>query len=375
MRMRSFLVAALVCLPLFPAVAATDSFAENMEFLKTALRDAGFPIRDLGRFLTPATGPRQFRLNSADAPWAGNYFSMQEGGIAFRWNQNAQDPADQLSAIEKYDLYMGNEQNEATVWERQNRGDKRRPKPKFWEGFCNGVRCAGFLLDEPVKPVTVKAPNGQSVTFEPADLKALAGAAYFYVEKYAQLGAPTQSGQPRSSPNPAVVDLALRYHLAEMGKSFVVDSHPGTQIWNESVIGFERELGAERPVTAAEANKHPGAVRKVLVNTKVETMGEILIEDSNSPTKKDVADGLYSKDMIPLRYELFLNAAGKIIDGEWLPLPANQRNRDRGIDFVWFAGGKGTDMHNGGNPHLRFEVIKKLFKKATSGASCHRLMH
>lgn len=375
MNLRSLLLAGLLTLPAVSVFAETETFAENIELFKNALRDADMSLKDMKKFLDPSAGPTQFRLDAQNAPWAGNYFAMQDGGIAFQWNEDAQDPVRRLSAIEKYDLYVGNENKEATEWERANRGDKRKPKPKFWEGFCNGVRCAGFLMDEPVKPITVTGANGQSITFEPADLKALAGAAYFYVEKYAQLGAPTQKGEPKSKPNPAVVDLALRYHLAEMGKAFVVDSHPGAEIWNESVIGFEREVGKEMAVTAEEAAKFPGAVRKVIVSTQVETMGEIDIVDSNGPTKHEVANGKHSNEVIPLRYELFLDKKGNIIEGRWLPLPRGQASKDRGIDFVWFAGGKGTDMHNGGNPHLRFEVLKKLVKKASGPISCQRLLH
>ncbi len=375
MKARPLVLAALLLFSAVPVWADTDSFEENIEFFKNALRDADMPLKEMKRFLKPELGPTQFRLDAKDAPWAGNYFSMQDGGLSYQWNQGTQDPERRLSAIEKYDLLVGNKNLEATQWERENRGDKRDPKPQYWEGFCNGVRCAGFLLDEPVKPVTVKARNGKSITFEPADLKALAGASYFYVEKYAQIGAPTKKGEAKSRPNPAVFDLALRFHLAEMGKSFVIDAHPGTEIWNESVIGFERKVSEAKELTAAEEAKFPGAVKKVLVQTQVETMGEIEIGDSNRPTKADVANGNYSKDPIPLRYALYLDAKGSIVEGEWMPVPKHLQQKDRGVDFAWFAGGKGTDMHNGGNPHLEFSVIKKLVKQASGPLTCRRLLH
>ena len=84
-------------------------------------------------------------------------------------------------------------------------------KVEEWEGFCNGVRCAGINLPEPTHKIAVKNPDGIQVRFEPADLKALAAASYFYVEKYSQLGSPTRVGKAQDQPNAGAFDLALRY--------------------------------------------------------------------------------------------------------------------------------------------------------------------
>ena len=375
MKLGILLLPILIGLTLQSAQASTQ--AEDMKWFKFVLQFSNMSEKKLNKFLNPYEGPTQFRLNEKHAPWAGNYFPMQDGGIASRWRTNeypgevydkdavltlSERELSNLSPVEKYDILMGYYDFRTTKHELKNRGPERKLKPEYWEGFCNGVRCAGIMTKEPQFPVSLTNKDGITVQFSPADLKALAGASYFYVEKYGQIGGPTaEKGRAQNQPNPAVFDLVLRYHLAHNKKGFVIDSHLGSEIWNETVVGYNRSLSALEKITAEEKAKYPHAEKKLLVVLQLETLGEVGINDSNGLTKSKVADGSLLTTL-DTSYTLYLNKDGEAIDGQW-----HNSKGDRGVDFAWFVSGKGADHEyadRGGNPNLRFKEINKLFKRS-----------
>ncbi|MBX3041201.1 MAG: hypothetical protein KF789_10900 [Bdellovibrionaceae bacterium] len=369
---------------------AWANFESDLGYLRSAFQLAGFDNSKLEPFLNPHHGASQFRLSAQDAPWAGNYFPMNKGGIANRWadpqankgakskeqwnqlpdpNTLTQEQINRLSPAEKYDLWIGDKDFSVTNHELNYRGPRRATPVKGWEGFCNGVRCAGINLPEPTFPITVKNPNGIEITFQPADLKALAGASYFYVENYAQIGAPSAKGTAERQPNPAIFDLALRVYLAENKKAFVIDSNLGPEIWNESVIGYKRTVN--RAIISSFWNrfKDPRIDSVVRVKVELETLGEISIEASNKPTKDSVAAGKLMKPT-PLSYLLYLDKNGRAIDGVW-----EGSTKVRGVDFAWFGTGRGTDgdlAEGTRNPHLKFDKVRTLFLDA-SASLCSRV--
>ena len=217
-------------------------------------------------------------------------------------------------------------------------------------------------------------PDGVVVHFEPADLKALSGASYFFVEKYAQIGSSSQEGQRAvGQPNAAVFDLALRYFIAEKQKAFVIDSHLGEEVWNESVIGYERKLHSIEPLTDKEKVLFPTAAMKVKVSLVLKSLSEIDILESNKPTVAKVAAGQLHEST-PMSYQLYLSSAGQAVDGTWDPTqdPAGLR----GVDFVWFSAGRGTDSanpENNGNKNLYYRTIKFLMKKSVAPYTCQNL--
>jgi hypothetical protein len=362
-----------------------SSFERDLFNLRKGLYISGLSNDGFGDYASPYKGHTQVILSAENAPWAGNYFPMKRGGLAFRWKAQrsvteselpsrerllAMSAAEvqQLSPVEKYDIYKGDYGFSATRHELHRRGPLRPLRVEDWEGFCNGVRCAGIHLPEPRVSVRMKNPDGVVVVFEPADLKALAGASYFFVEKYSQMGQSTPVGQKAAAqPNPAVFDMALRYFLGEKKKSFVIDTHLGSEIWNESLIGFSRDLQTPQALTEQEKQKYPAATAKVQIKLKLLLLGEIKIEDSNVETKHSVALGKLHDEM-KVGYLLYLDSQGRALDGVW------DENRSlRGVDFVWFSGGVGTDAKNSlgnGNSNLAFEEIKKLVKKSNTLPLC-----
>lgn len=360
--------------------AAVTPIETDLYWYKKTLNNFQITSKLVESFLDPLKGPAEFRLTADKAPWAGNYYAMAEGGIASRWQvgeypfealskadvlKMSQEDLRKLSPVEKFDIYRGDYSFAATAHEMNNRGPLREMPVQMWEGFCNGVRCAGLNMAEPKYEVTVVNKDGVKVTFLPADLKALAGAAYFYSEKYGQLGSPSQNGFSEQRPNPAVFDLALRYHLAANQQGFVIDTHLGSEIWNETVVGYKRSL-REQELTSKEKQRFPKAVKKYAVEVVLDTLGEVDIQETNGPTKKDVANGKHLGSVVA-NYSLYVNAKGKAIDGLWWK--TNTDYSTRGVDFVWFGGGEGTDSKNvdkGGNPYLDFKQVETLFKKSTA---------
>jgi hypothetical protein len=364
--------------------AKASNHDEDMKWFKSVLQFSEMSEKNLDKFLNPFEGPQQFRLSEKNAPWAGNYFPMESGGIASRWRTNeypsevldksaiegmTEKQLRNLSPVEKYDIMMGFYDFRTTKHELKMRGPQRELKPEFWEGFCNGVRCAGIMTKEPQFPVSFTNKDGITVMFSPADLKALAGASYFYVEKYGQIGGPSpEKMHAQNQPNAAVFDLALRYHLAQKKKGFVIDSHLGSEIWNETVVGYTRNFDDVEGLDDSEKALYPKAHKKVYVNVVLETLGEVGIKDSNGLTKSRVADGSMLTTL-ETAYTLYLNKSGEAIDGKW-----HNAEGDRGVDFAWFVSGKGADHQyadRGGNPNLRFNKIRKLFKQ--SGLTCQNL--
>ncbi|MBC7420320.1 MAG: hypothetical protein H7328_06280 [Bdellovibrio sp.] len=378
-------------LAMFCAVVAhAQTYERDVKFLRGALQIWGFNDENMDRFSNPYIGPTEFRLSEAHAPWSGNYFAMKHGGIANRWQvgekrfprlhqlptkeqvlEMTSEQVNLLSPAEKYDIFKGDYNFSMTKQELFSRGPMRGLKPKIWEGFCNGVRCASTIFPEPKTSVVVKNRDGVAIKFQSSDLKALAGATYFFVEKYAQMGAPTVQDKAEAQPNAAVFDLALRYFLAQKKKSFMVDANLGKQIWNESVIGYHREVSPPKELTADEQWLRPWAIAKVQVEGYLETLGEVDIEKTNGPTVKKIAEGeLHEK--LPISYVLYIDAQGSALDGKW-----NKSKNLRGVDFVWFGAGEGTDSHpsnrwGNGNPYLEFKTLKKLIHMSAA-QSCRKL--
>ena len=347
------------------------------------------PRQNFREYLNIDHGTADYTLNSEEAPWAGNYYPMASDGIATRWQRHfgselsEETSADhtrgsetrlnrarvlemdaatlnQLSPAEKMDIFLGDYSFKITRRELRSRGTLRRPTPQSWEGFCNGVRAAGLLAPEPVNSIKVQNPDGVEIEFAAADLKALIGASYFYVEKYNQIGNPTRRGEAKNLPNAAVFDMALRQMIGEAKKGFVIDVNSTSEIWNETIVGYTRSMQEERDLTESEASKHPTAQMAREYRLVLRTLGEIGISRSNRETREGVASGRYTTSKVAY-YTVFMKNNGQIVDGEWTggEIP----------DFAWFPGGRGADASfasSGGNRHLPYNQVIRLVRQAAA---------
>lgn len=374
-------VCLLATLCLTGEVFAQD-FNTDLNWLNQALRNAKQTVRSIGKFQKYNTGKEDYSFPDEKAPWGANYYPMTDNGIANRWQigwekkeglggdtlndllteGRAKDLSTEaisyLSPSEKLDLYLGNYDFKITKRELRSRGPLRKPEPKGWEGFCNGVRIAGVLAPEPIKAITVENADGMQIEFQPSDLKALAGAAHFYVEVYNQIGSPTRSGENKNLPNAGVFDIALRTMLGENERGFVIDVHKGSEIWNETLMGYDREISEETKTTASEKREFNGATKKVTVDLTYRALGEFRIEGSNGYTRNRT---VRESNVFRAKYDLYLDSRGNIVDGEWVS--------GRYPDFAWFGFGAGDQKHSrrgqNGNPYMPYSKILPLLKKAS----------
>ncbi|MBC7369962.1 MAG: hypothetical protein H7326_00250 [Bdellovibrionaceae bacterium] len=402
-RCMSFLKLSLAGIACFISVSTASAgfYSNDFNSLVAALKVAGVSPEGLWQFQDPKLGKNEFTLPKKSAPWAGNYSPMMDGGIASRWQQGTYATPDtmptretakrmtskeiaKLSPSEKMDLLNGDYEYKITNHELYVRGPYRTLTPEFWEGFCNGVRCAGFLTPEPTRAIVMTNPDGIQIRFEPADLKALAGASFFYVqdENYVDIGKPSRGDERGSSrPNFGVVYLTLKFYLAEMQKAFVVDMSLDSQLWNETAAGYSLKQSDELQLTKAESLRYAGAVSKRFVKIRLKTLGEVSMDQSNRATKKSISKGEFLKET-PMSGFIFLNKDGMIMDGDWRDVKnASAADFMRGIDFMWFSSGRGADadfhpdnkdpnFSGTGNKYLDFEKVLNLMQAASTPKKC-----
>lgn len=298
-------------LVLLVSVSASESFAKkDAEYgnfslhygsLQYATNFMGISQSQLESARDLNVGPSSYRLQGSETPWAGNFFPMQDGGLANRWQTSTSykytrhskeellrmpsENLNLLSPAEKWDLLQGDYTYSATRHEMEYRGRSKRPDKEWdskkfgWEGFCNGVRGAGINSPEPVRPITKTNPDGIKVTFQPADLKGLAGASYFHVHpnRYAGIGSPTREKEKNDPdrPSPGAFDIALRAFIGLGKKGFVIDTDPKEELWNETVAGYQRDVRDGGRVTGKDRQYAPTIKRKVKVSTTLSMLGEI----------------------------------------------------------------------------------------------------
>lgn len=328
-------------------------------------------------------GSDKHTVSAERAPWGGNYFSWSYGGIASRWQANMGEPRHpsptsldwaavqrmdsaqiaRSSPSEKLDILVGNRDFRITAHELKYRGPFATGI-QAWEGFCNGIRTAGALTSEPERAVRRVSPDGITVVFEPTDIKALLGAAYFYVgenNNYAQIGDNTNL-----DPNAGAFDIALRMVLGGRDRVFFMDENTGSQVWNHTIVGYERKL-------VGTPQRLPNGMRKLEFETTVHHMGEVSIEDMSGHTATRIANlSSCCVTSDKYSYELTIDSNNRIVDGRW-------KNGFR-PDFIWFASGPGDDSNHTasspnpapweprGNPHIRFATLTELLQASRDPA-------
>lgn len=339
----------------------------------------GVSSAQLAAYRVYTHGPNSHTVSLERAPWGGNYFSWADGGIATRWQAQVGEPEHaprtpqtwgsvqrmdsatiaRLSPSEKLDILVGNRDFRITQHELSYRGPFATGIQR-WEGFCNGIRAAGALTPEPQHAVRRVTPEGMVVVFEPTDIKALLGAAYFYVgenNNYAQIG-----DNNTLDPNAGAFDIALRMLLGGSDQVFFMDENTGSQIWNHTIVAYERKLiGQPQPL--------PDGMHKVEFETTVHHMGETSIVDMSGHTAARIAN--LSSCCVrsdTYAYELTVDSHGRIVEARW-------KNGLR-PDFVWFASGAGDDSNHTpespggralgyrGNPNVPFVTLMDLVEES-----------
>ncbi|MCO4754670.1 MAG: hypothetical protein KC478_09305 [Bacteriovoracaceae bacterium] len=252
----------------------------------------------------------------------------------------------QMSAAEKYDYLLG---SEIRLFSNQvrysNQIYNRDGKIPYWAGICHGTAPASFSYPEPLRTVNVKAYNGSTISFSPADIKRLAAHAWGENNKrYTTVGGRCNLNELGSREqncldnNPATFHLSILNYIGLYKKTFIIDNAYNADVWNRPVMGFSfkyrnpktkvpsRQLKysmialSDFPEDPNSHNRHHSAHYLVGVEMKVKLL------------YGDEGDFLFPSTAgydIHYKYDLEIDRQGKIVGGEWETLYHP--------DFIWMV--------------------------------------
>ncbi|MFT3841973.1 MAG: metal-dependent hydrolase [Myxococcaceae bacterium] len=256
-----------------------------------------------------------------------------------------------LSPAEKYDLAAGDYELAATRTALLA-SHNAEPKPRFWDGLCNGVAAASLENPEPFNVVTVLNPDGQPISFHPNDLKALLGLAWFQPVKAQAIGvqcltAMLDNGRVCSM-NPAGYVLTVLNRLGLARRSFLVDVHPSPEI----------QYYAASAATVTLGERHG----QLLDFDSMLELSSTTLPPSAADQPDPSAPGRYQKvgvRTVRFNYsgQLLLGSDGELLGGRWTGDPAD------GPDCIGFVLG-GPQLTSAGaltiNPHVSLSAVLTL---------------
>lgn len=320
----------------------------------------------------------------AETPWSDDYWAIYKGILGARyadssfpestnWKENADyiigNPASSilasrsahrinlLSPAEKYDALVGDANGNLTqrMWSEGKRYyDANNGKVETWMGICHGWAPAAYMLDRPLKPVTLHTPDNIPIKFYPADIKALASLIWANAASRTRfIGGRCNDKDPATDPatgrvisercfdtNPGTWHVATVNQVGVAKRSMVLDVTFDYEVWNQPIYAYEYRYfnpQTRRATDSLEAatvaigdytsdkfkrfrSSRTQSVVGVSMNVKyiVETNPRQL--DSDSPA----LDAVQSVDY---EYDLELDGNGDIIGGEWY--------RNKHPDFLW----------------------------------------
>jgi Transglutaminase elicitor len=253
---------------------------------------------------------------------------------------------DRLSPSEKYDLLVGDPQGTLTaaLWDEGRFYYERNDEVESWMGICHGWAPASYMLPRPSKRVTVTAADGRTqLRFYPSDIKSLASLLW------ANGGTPTRFIGSRSSDrdpatdevgrviasdvfdtNPGTWHVCVVNQIGVAKRSFIIDATYDYEVWNQPVTGYEYSYF--NPQTLRPASSLAGATvtraqftndrfkryrstnYATVVGVAMQTSYMVETSPSHRATDNPSRDAVSSADY---EYDLELDAAGRIIGGEW----------------------------------------------------------
>jgi hypothetical protein len=336
-------------------------------------RPIQIPAAVIAEYLNYNKGLSNYYVPKEYTPWGGNWYSCAKGGISRRFHSTVQDhpvstklkwsdvkkmnseEINKLSPAEKMDIFLFDTTFSITKFELTHRGPERKnTNDDGFCGFCNGARIAGIITPEPKHSVTVwnsePYPGGKQITFTIGDIKALLSASYMHPAFTFSFGRPIDSADA-NDPNPAIIDMMLRLYMGKYNVPFVIDDAYGPEIFNETVMGYQRKSGAARNLTAAEKQSYKSASKAVKVDLVLYLQDELSFKRSETETVSIMSDSTRAlKEAEPAavnktwvhrksyKYLLFIDDNGTIQNGKWLG--------HEPIDFIWAAHGNPNEDNN-----------------------------
>jgi hypothetical protein len=263
---------------------------------------------------------------------------------------------DALSPSEKYELVIGDSEGALTsrMWAAGEEFSNSSGVVEDWLGICHGWAPASLAMPRPAKAVVVKSADGKrDIKFYPADIKALASLLWAngdFASKF--IGGRCNKKKPKVdshgrivdeecfNTNPAAWHLAIANQIGVAKRSFVIDATFDYEVWNQPVVGYSYRYFnpqssaltntlAEARVSKAQYTKdHFKKYRSPQAASFVGIVMDMTYVIETDPTHA-AFDAPGNDAVVTVRYfyDLELDAAGKIIGGEW------QTNKHP--DFLW----------------------------------------
>jgi hypothetical protein len=317
----------------------------------------------------------------AETPWSDDYWAIFSGGGAKRyadstisygenWKKNVDQvkkaikrplnaaELDKLSPAEKYDLLIGADRNAGLTNQQLEEGRQYAKTDgsgvETWMGHCHGWAPAAYMVPRPKKTIVVKSADGKlDIPFYPADLRALGTLLWANTEPFTKfIGGRCNTPHPPQDSigrlkeaacrdvNPSTWHKAVVNQIGVAKRSMVLDVTFDYEVWNQPFYSykytyFNPKTGKHAATLAAATVKRSDfpkdkfkAYRAAAADSIVGIAMDVHWVVETQPTHKSptsAADDLTSGARY--LYTLELDAAGKIIGGEWL--------QNAHPDFLW----------------------------------------
>ena len=319
------------------------------------------------------------------APWSGDYWPTYRGGLGSRYDANEfpegadfneylkfyetqyypidfnnLKSVDALSASEKYDIILGDEDFSLTKWswEQSKNARNERGEVETWFGLCHGWAPAAYMLPRPTKTIKVPIKNFQGKSFDlnlyPDDIKGLATLLWATTPSQEVYGIggrcneknPTMDDHGRLTQsgcfdvNPGTWHIAITNQIGNLSRSFVMDATFDYEVWNQPVVSYnvryfhpENKDEAENPneVTmpikdylSDNFKKYRNPQTKYVVGVSMEVLYTVENSATHDLTNDENQDNTTS---VIYLYDLELDEKGNIIGGEWY--------QNTHPDFLW----------------------------------------
>jgi hypothetical protein len=325
------------------------------------------------RHLKTLTGMDNNELTSGKLsvrPWSDDYWAIAKGVLGARyadpnksdsldWKENrnyveenpvakylGEDLIGDLSPSEKYDILMGDKNYTLTkkMWDEGRSYYDRSGEVEPWMGICHGWAPAAYMLDRPTNKITVTAVDGiTKVPFYPSDIKSLASLLWANVRTPSKfIGGRCNEKDPKKEngrvtdqkcfdTNPGTWHKVVVNQIGISDRSFVMDATFDYEVWNQPVYAYSYEYFNPMTFDQGESWKDyrikiedytNDKFKKFRTNPETKYIVGVVMQvqyiAETHPTHAVVDSE--DRDMVSkvhYRYDLELNARGKILGGEW----------------------------------------------------------
>ncbi len=288
--------------------------------------------------------------------WKDKYDYVQSNPAPMILLQKGQRGADQLSAAEKYDLLVGNENGEFTQaqWNEGKQYYDESGKVEGWMGICHGWAPAAIMEPRPSKSVELSSLDQKwKIRLNPSEIKGLVSYSWATNQfATAMIGDRCNEKRPVKDRdgrlvqpqcfdlNPASWHISIVNLIGLQDRSFVMDATYDYEVWNQPVTGYSYHYF--NPMTRKERKDLEASVVTV-ADFKTDRFGKYrspqtqkivgvvmrvgyVIEASASMDDRDSAEDDIVR-WVEYRYDLEIDAKDQIIGGEWY--------LDAHPDFIW----------------------------------------